>query len=204
MSTAADRLWTDAQPTLQQSVGRKAFELWLTEIRLLCVTATTVTLGVPSRFHTNYIAEHFSGRIERALSSVHGKPLSVGRFEIRPALSQTPSHLAYYPQRLVYVLWAAREHNLQLAGDAVRYLADRFHTGPQPVHDILFWLAHCGEIANRPLSAKTVLARLTKPLTWCERTPKARGQAGDARWLAIMLDAVHRHEAPVWLAPKSV
>lgn len=178
METPAAKLWIQAQALLKDMLGRRAYKLWFAEVRPLRVRGKSITVEVPTDFHAAYIREHYLETAETALFLEHAREMKI-RLEVSKAQDRMPPQLTYFHQRMAAMRDAARKHNVRLAADAKRFLADAFHKSVLDLNMAFLWLSGFSSSAKRPLTLQAVRTHLSG-----------------------MLDAVRRPAVPLWLPPK--
>lgn len=178
MSTAADRLWTQAQVSLKTVLGRRAYKLWFAEVRPLRVKGKSITVEVPTDFHAAYIREHYLETVELVLLVEHAREIKI-RLEVSKEQGRMPTQLTYFHQRLAYLRAVVRKERYRLTDDAKHFLAEIFHRSASELDQALFMLPFFSSRAGPPLTARAVRSHL-----------------------ASLIDAVQGPKIPVWLAPK--
>jgi len=80
----AEQLWQTVLGDLQVRVPRTQFDNWLRSTALVGFEDDVATVGAANTFSASTLQTRFSGAIERALSDLVGRPISV-QFSVRPA-----------------------------------------------------------------------------------------------------------------------
>lgn len=80
-----DAIWSGARARLRQELGEAVFEAWIGPLSFLGETNGIVSIGAPKPFTRNWVAKHYTAKIERALRDEGGEPASI---EYRLALSR--------------------------------------------------------------------------------------------------------------------
>jgi len=73
--------WESTLRTIQESVPAPQFQRWFKQIEFLRQEAETIYLGVPSRFHQDWLSTHYREQINQAISQNFGNPLQL-EFEV--------------------------------------------------------------------------------------------------------------------------
>jgi chromosomal replication initiator protein len=70
-------IWTAARERLRRELGDPVFEAWIGALQLLSMEKGEVKIGAPKPFVRNWVANHYTARIERALRAEGSDPRSV-------------------------------------------------------------------------------------------------------------------------------
>src|SRR6185503_6080970 len=70
-------MWISARERLRRELGDPVFDAWIGALQLLSMEKGEVKIGAPKPFVRNWVANHYTARIERALRAEGGDPRSV-------------------------------------------------------------------------------------------------------------------------------
>ncbi|MBU6444065.1 MAG: chromosomal replication initiator protein DnaA [Alphaproteobacteria bacterium] len=70
-------VWAGAREKLRRDLGDAVFEAWIAPLSLVSAEGGEVCIGAPKPFARNWVANHYTGRIERALCASGGEPASL-------------------------------------------------------------------------------------------------------------------------------
>ena len=70
-------IWTSARDRLRKELGDAIFDAWIGPLALVSAEKGDVRIGAPKPFARNYVINHYSARIERALRAEGGEPNSL-------------------------------------------------------------------------------------------------------------------------------
>ncbi len=70
-------IWASARERLRKEVGDAIFDAWIAPLGLVGAEKGDVRIGAPKPFARNYVINHYSARIERALRAEGGEPNSL-------------------------------------------------------------------------------------------------------------------------------
>ena len=73
--------WDAAINSIRESLPQTQFQNWFSPVEFIRSNATSVVLGVPSRFHEDWLRNHYSEQIRHAIQSQCGSQLQL-EFEI--------------------------------------------------------------------------------------------------------------------------
>lgn len=85
MQMQPSQIWKAALEDLQKRIPRTAFQNWLRPASMLDFTGDVATIGAPNNFMVTTLQSRYKGEIERALSSVTGRQVSVNFVVLNPA-----------------------------------------------------------------------------------------------------------------------
>jgi chromosomal replication initiator protein len=72
-----DALWIATRERLRKEIGDAVFDAWIRPLALVSGECADVKIGAPTPFARNWVASHYAMRIERALSTEFGDPVSL-------------------------------------------------------------------------------------------------------------------------------
>jgi chromosomal replication initiator protein len=72
-----DALWIVARERLRKEMGDAVFDAWIRPLNLVSGERSDVKIGAPTPFARNWVASHYAMRIERALSTGFGNPVTL-------------------------------------------------------------------------------------------------------------------------------
>ncbi len=143
---APKELWDDALVNIELSVSPANFKTWFKDTRLLSLEAGTASLGVPSIFARDWLADKFNGLIMRTLRDLSPAVRSVEYVIAAQGERRAPHARAVAPQAVGGALpleehYAGKHDNLN-----PRYVFETFVVGPFNA------LAHAAarSVAERP------------------------------------------------------
>ncbi|MBV9571652.1 MAG: chromosomal replication initiator protein DnaA [Alphaproteobacteria bacterium] len=70
-------LWTSTRERLRRELGDPVFDAWIASLQLLSLEKGEARIGASKPFVRNWVANHYTARIERALRAEGGNPRSV-------------------------------------------------------------------------------------------------------------------------------
>lgn len=70
-------VWAGAREKLRKDLGDAVFEAWIGPLTLISAEGGELRIGAPKPFARNWVANHYTGRIERALCASGGEPASL-------------------------------------------------------------------------------------------------------------------------------
>ena len=70
-------VWAGAREKLRKDLGDAVFEAWIGPLTLVSAEGGELCIGAPKPFARNWVANHYTGRIERALCASGGEPASL-------------------------------------------------------------------------------------------------------------------------------
>ena len=85
MTAVLQDIWSGALDKIRESVGPRRFYLWFRETELLSTESGVFHIGVPSRFVAEWLDEHLTEAVHKALSETADACESV-RFVVSPKL----------------------------------------------------------------------------------------------------------------------
>jgi chromosomal replication initiator protein len=74
--------WNAALNSIRESLPQTQFQNWISPVELLRIDKTSVVLGVPSRFHEDWLRSHYAEKISSAIQNQCGASLQL-EFEIQ-------------------------------------------------------------------------------------------------------------------------
>ncbi len=74
--------WDAALNSIRESLPQTQFQNWISPVELIRIDKTSVVLGVPSRFHEDWLRSHYAEKISSAIQSQCGASLQL-EFEIQ-------------------------------------------------------------------------------------------------------------------------
>ncbi|MBY0371617.1 AAA family ATPase [bacterium] len=74
--------WDAAINSIRESLPQTQFQNWFSPVEFIRSNATSVVLGVPSRFHEDWLRNHYAEQIRRAIQNQCGSSLQL-EFEIQ-------------------------------------------------------------------------------------------------------------------------
>ncbi len=78
-------MWASARERLRRELGDPVFDAWIGALQLLSMERGDVRIGAPKLFVRNWVANHYTARIERALRAEGSDPRSVSIVLATPA-----------------------------------------------------------------------------------------------------------------------
>jgi chromosomal replication initiator protein len=78
-------MWASARERLRRELGDPVFDAWIGALQLLSMERGDVRIGAPKLFVRNWVANHYTARIERALRAEGSDPRSVSIVLAPPA-----------------------------------------------------------------------------------------------------------------------
>src|SRR3954447_14439668 len=78
-------MWASARERLRRELGDPVFDAWIGALQLLSMEKGDVRIGAPKLFVRNWVANHYTARIERALRAEGSDPRSVSIVLAPPA-----------------------------------------------------------------------------------------------------------------------
>lgn len=86
-------IWASARERLRKELGDAIFDAWIAPLALVSAEKGDVRIGAPKPFARNYVINHYSARIERALRAEGGEPnsLTIVLSPSKPVLIATTS-----------------------------------------------------------------------------------------------------------------
>lgn len=81
-----ETVWAAARERLRRELGDAVFDSWIAQLALLSFDNAEIQIAAPKLFHRNWVDNHYSARIERALRAEGGEPASVSIVLAAPAL----------------------------------------------------------------------------------------------------------------------
>lgn len=73
--------WESTLKTIQEEIPAPQFQRWFKQLSFLRQEQETIYLGVPSRFHQDWLSTHYREQLNRAISRNFGNPLQL-EFEV--------------------------------------------------------------------------------------------------------------------------
>ncbi len=70
-------VWAGAREKLRKDLGDAVFEAWIGPLTLVSAEGGEIRIGAPKPFARNWVANHYTGRIERALCASGAEPASL-------------------------------------------------------------------------------------------------------------------------------
>lgn len=70
-------IWASTRERLRKELGDAIFDAWIAPLALVSAEKGDVRIGAPKPFARNYVINHYSARIERALRAEGGEPNSL-------------------------------------------------------------------------------------------------------------------------------
>jgi chromosomal replication initiator protein len=70
-------IWPAARDRLRRELGGATFDAWISKLTLLDFSKDEIKLGAARPFVRNWVANHYAGRIEKALRAEGGNPASL-------------------------------------------------------------------------------------------------------------------------------
>jgi chromosomal replication initiator protein len=70
-------IWSAARDRLRRELGGATFDAWISKLTLLDFRKDEIKLGAARPFVRNWVANHYVGRIEKALRAEGGNPASL-------------------------------------------------------------------------------------------------------------------------------
>ncbi|HWV35654.1 MAG TPA: chromosomal replication initiator protein DnaA, partial [Thermomicrobiales bacterium] len=96
-SINVNQLWQTVLGELERQVSRSAFDNWLRQTRLADVVDDVAIVNAPNAFSASTLQGRYASRVERALSDVVGRRISV-EFSVDHDMTQTPGRPAAAPE----------------------------------------------------------------------------------------------------------
>lgn len=75
--TKAPELWEEVLNSLRPDIGDNNIELWLKPVEALKLEKQQLIIKVPNKFFSEYIRDHYQGKIEASLKSLTGKNIGI-------------------------------------------------------------------------------------------------------------------------------
>jgi chromosomal replication initiator protein len=117
-----EKVWRAALTFIRGEVPEQQFNIWIEPTQLAAFDGCQATIAVPDKFYANWLAEHFSSVIRRALEGASGDSVTLA-FSIRERVQKSPPPPAPLPSRRVVCSPWSQELN-------GRYTFDDFVVGP--------------------------------------------------------------------------
>src|SRR5438128_7693347 len=70
-------IWAAARAKLRRDLGGPVFDAWLGKLTLVAFESNEIRFGAPKPFVRNWIANNYTGRLEKALRAEGGNPKSI-------------------------------------------------------------------------------------------------------------------------------
>ena len=86
-------IWSAARDRLRRELGGATFDAWISKLTLLDFRKDEIKLGAARPFVRNWVANHYVGRIEKALRAEGGNPASL-TILLAPGESPEAAHAA--------------------------------------------------------------------------------------------------------------
>ncbi len=92
MNLVVENLWEDVLSILKPEMNDESFDLWFRPIKAISLESNRLVLQVPNAFFTDWLRDHYQGRIEELLKERAGQPVSLSFTVLRPVedLIRTP------------------------------------------------------------------------------------------------------------------
>ena len=91
LDTVQTKTFDDILDHVSQEVGERVFETWFKRARLLALYRGTLRVGVPSRFHRDWILETYGEVLRAAALEVVGVEIVVNQEVLANAGNQAPA-----------------------------------------------------------------------------------------------------------------
>jgi chromosomal replication initiator protein len=174
-------MWASARERLRRELGDPVFDAWIGALQLLSMEKGDVRIGAPKLFVRNWVANHYTARIERALRAEGSDPRSVSivlappgpaavseRITERHLIASTKavgeSHGGAEPRRSLWnrVLHPTQTFETLVVGYANEFacqVARRFAEGDESAASLLYLHAGFGYGKSHILNATALEAR---------------------------------------------
>ncbi|HEX3652163.1 MAG TPA: chromosomal replication initiator protein DnaA [Rhizomicrobium sp.] len=87
-------MWASARERLRRELGDPVFDAWIGALELLSMEKGDVKIGAPKSFVRNWVANHYTARIERALRAEGSDPRSVSIVLAPPSIGASLEAIA--------------------------------------------------------------------------------------------------------------
>lgn len=74
-------LWDNSLEIIKESINARSFHTWFSPIKALSLTNDTIVLGVPNKFFSEWLENHYKKILRNALAQISGTSLKV-KFEV--------------------------------------------------------------------------------------------------------------------------
>ncbi len=89
--------WDAALNSIKESLSQNQFTNWLSTVEFIRSNETSVVLGVPSRFHEDWLRSHYAEKIQQAIQNQCGTALQL-EFEVLVREENEQAALAHLPK----------------------------------------------------------------------------------------------------------
>src|SRR5699024_6424834 len=96
-SINVNQLWQTVLGELERQISRSAFDNWLRQTRLADVVDDVASVHAPNAFSASTLQGRYTTRVERALSEVVGRHITV-EFSVDHEMTPTPGRPASAPE----------------------------------------------------------------------------------------------------------
>jgi chromosomal replication initiator protein len=77
MSQILDSAWGSVLQHVRKQVSAQSYETWFAPTRQVSASVGSISVEVPNAFFKDWLIEHYSGQIDRALKSINDEPITV-------------------------------------------------------------------------------------------------------------------------------